>query len=342
MAREAVEIGGRAIKPGTNETVMLPVAETFLRQGVRMPVQVFHGKRSGPSLFISAAIHGDELNGIEIIRRLTNLKRLTSLAGTLYTVPVVNIYGFITNSRYLPDRRDLNRFFPGSAKGSLASSVAEVLFKNVVSRCGFGIDLHTGSNHRRNIPHLRGDMSDEAVRMMAEAFGAPLVLDSQGTEGSLRKAAVAQGLKMLVFEGGEALRFDEMSIKMGLRGIVSVMEHLGMLKARRRKAARPRHFEIVKQRKWARATASGLFLPKIRLGQSVSKGEHIGAIHDPVGGKAVAQRSPRQGIVIGLQALPSVYKGDALLHIANVESASKADATVDEYSALMEENNSAE
>ncbi|WP_126380041.1 succinylglutamate desuccinylase/aspartoacylase family protein [Desulfovibrio ferrophilus] len=338
MAQASIELAGQVIAPGQKATVLLPVAETYLRQDARMPVHVFHGRRPGPRLFVCAAIHGDELNGIEVVRRLTSLKRLSSMAGTLFAVPVVNLYGFMGNSRYLPDRRDLNRFFPGAKGGSLASELAQVLFKNVVSYCDYGIDLHTGSNHRRNLPHLRGDMSDPEVLAMARAFGAPLALESPGAKGSLRGAAVAKGVKMLTYEAGEALRLDEVSIKAGVRGLTSVMEHLGMLSTRKRSVRSSLTMQVALNSSWVRATMSGLLQSRVKLGQLVSKDQILGFIHDPFGTQSLELTSPRQGVVIGLQSLPSVYKGDALVHLGSFEAPAKAEALVDEFSELMNQD----
>ncbi|MBI9081602.1 MAG: succinylglutamate desuccinylase/aspartoacylase family protein [Pseudodesulfovibrio sp.] len=337
MKRVSVEIAGQSIGPGEHKTIILPVPDTSLRQGTGMPVHVLHGRREGPSLFTCAAIHGDELNGIEIVRRLTSLKRLKSLAGTLYAVPVVNIYGFTSNTRYLPDRRDLNRFFPGKSGGSLASELAKSLFDNVVEHCQFGIDLHTGSNHRENLPHLRGDMKNETVLAMAEAFGAPLSLSVEGTEGSLRYSAEERGVKMLLFEAGEALRLDELSIRAGVRGITSVMEHLGMLSPRKKKIKKM-SMQVAFDRTWCRASASGLFKAKVKLGQRVAEDECLGTIFDPYSTQSFSVDSPKAGVVIGAQSLPTVYKGDAVMHIACFDALARAEASVDKFSeSLMDE-----
>lgn len=335
VKRVPVEIAGEIIAPGEHKTIVLPVPDTSLRQGSGMPVHVLHGRREGPSMFVTAAIHGDELNGIETVRRLINLKRLKSIAGTLYAVPVVNIYGFTSNTRYLPDRRDLNRFFPGKAGGSLASELAKVLFENVVERCQFGIDLHTGSNHRINLPHLRGDMKNKVVLNMAEAFGAPLALTLSGTEGTMRYAAEEQGVKILLFEAGEALRLDEFSIRAGVRGVTAVMEHLGMLTPRKGPIKKRLPMQVAHDRTWCRATASGLFKAKVKLGQRVSRDETLGIIFDPYGTDRSTVKSPKDGVVIGSQSLPTVYKGDAVMHIACFDALARAEASVDKFSEIV-------
>ena len=339
MKNSAIEICGQTVLPGTRATVSLPVPDTYLGQGLSMPVHVFNGKKPGPSFFVSAAIHGDELNGIEIVRRLIRLKRMDRLKGTLYAIPIVNIYGFMSNARYLPDRRDLNRFFPGKAGGSLASELAKVFFDHVVSRCQYGVDLHTGSNHRVNFPHLRGDMKNETVYGMAQAFGAPLVLDGGAVEGSLRKAAHDIGIKILLYEAGEALRFDEFSIRAGLRGLSSLMTHLGMLPASR-KSINPLELQIAYSRIWCRAPESGLYFAKVKLGQRVKKGELVGTVHDPIDGSSCELLAPRDGVVIGDLSLPSVYKGDAVMHIACFETPAKAEASADEFSEIVMDQDS--
>ena len=334
MTRASVKIGGQTVAAGTSKTVLLPVPDTSLRQGSVMPVHVHHGRREGPAFFVCAAIHGDELNGIEVIRRLLRLKRLKQLAGTLYAIPIVNIYGFMANTRYLPDRRDLNRFFPGKEGGSLASELASVFFDNVVKRCAYGIDLHTASNHRKNLPHIRGDMADPEVLAMAQAFGAPLALDMAGMEGSLRAAAMDSGIKVLLFEAGEALRFDELSIRAGVRGITSVLESLGMLPEGKGRRGRV-ELQIATERTWCRAPASGLFRATAKLGQHVREGEVLGTIHDPFGGRSTDLVSPRDGVIIGDQALAAVYKGDAIMHVAAFDAPRQAQASVDDYSELV-------
>ncbi len=332
--RAPVRIAGLEIAPGSHATAMLPVPELFMRNGASMPVHVFHGKRPGPSLFVSGAVHGDEIIGVEIVRRLVRLKRLHNLRGTLFAVPVVNIYGFMMNSRYLPDRRDLNRFFPGSEKGSLASRLAGVFMEEVVVRCTHGIDLHCGSNHRVNLPHVRGDMADDECNGMARAFTAPVVIDSPGVDGSLRQAAMERGIKVLLYEGGEALRFDGMVINAGIRGVVAVMEHLGMLPVSRRRRLGELH--VARSTSWCRAPVSGLFNCVVKLGQHVEEQQLLGTVADPFSAQEHPVYPEMEGIIIGKQTLPSIYKGDALLHIAHFDRPGRAEAAVEQFRDSME------
>ena len=226
--RQAFEIGGTTIQPGTRQTVNLHMSLLSDHTPMDMPIHVIHGKRDGPRLFISAAIHGDELNGVEIIRRILKTPRVNKLRGTLIAVPIVNVFGFLAHTRYLPDRRDLNRSFPGNEKGSLTSQLAYLFMKEVVLRCTYGIDLHTGAIHRSNLPQIRADLTDPMMEQLAKHFSAPLVLHSDLRDGSLRRAATDKQIPTMLFEAGEALRFDELAIRLGVRGIIRVMQTLGM------------------------------------------------------------------------------------------------------------------
>ena len=218
---EPLVIGGQEIPPGSIRQIEIPVAKLCTDTDMSMPVYVIRGRRPGPNLFISAAVHGDELNGIEIIRRLINHKRLRITHGALIAVPMVNVYGVLSQSRYMPDRRDLNRTFPGSNKGSLAGRVANQFLTEIVSQSDYGIDLHTGALHRTNIPQIRADLEDPKTRELAEIFGVPVLINANVRDGSLRQAGVENGAKILLYEAGEALRFDELSIQAGLKGILN-------------------------------------------------------------------------------------------------------------------------
>jgi len=233
VKRESFTIGEYRIPAGQRKTIELPVARLYTHTEMTLTVHVVHGKRPGPTLFVSAALHGDEINGVEIIRRLLKRKYLTGLKGTLIAIPIVNGFGFIHQSRYFPDRRDLNRMFPGAATGSLASRIAHLFMTEVASRCSHGIDLHTGSNHRFNLPQIRASLEDPVTARLAEDFGAPVIINAKTRDGSLREAVAELGIPVLLYEAGEALRFDELSIRTGLRGVISTMRSIGMLPAKR-------------------------------------------------------------------------------------------------------------
>jgi predicted deacylase len=330
---EAVVVSGTSFAPGERGTVRVPVAQQLTTGDVEIPVGVVHGKKSGPRLFVSAALHGDEINGTEIVRRLLRMPILGRLRGTLIAVPVVNVYGFVSHTRYLPDRRDLNRSFPGSSKGSLAARVASTFLREIVEQSTHGIDLHTGSLHRTNLPQVRANLSAPGVEAMARAFGAPVILDAGLREGSLRKEASQRNIPILVYEAGEALRFDEVSIRAGVKGVVSVMRVLGML-APARQPRRVPSTVIANRSVWVRAPETGIFLSGVRLGQRVERGASLASIVDPLGEMERPVRSPVTGILIGRTNLPLVNEGDALLHIATFERISDV---VDEVDAFREE-----
>lgn len=230
--RNAFEFGGQRVAPGNRATVDLPVSVLSDHTPVTMSVHVIHGRREGPTVFICAGIHGDEIIGVEIVRRLLAMKNLNSLSGTLITVPIVNAFGFLNRSRYLPDRRDLNRCFPGSETGSLGSRIAYIFMTEIVQRCDLGIDLHSAAVHRTNLPQIRISNGDPATRRLADLFGAPVVLCSNLRDGSLRGAAEGSGAKVLLYEAGEALRFDEMPVRAGVLGILRVLHEMEMISAK--------------------------------------------------------------------------------------------------------------
>jgi len=314
----AISISDTSVKPGTRATIHIPVARLYTHAKMAMPIHVIHGKRPGPALFISSAVHGDEIIGVEIIRRLIGLKKLDHLKGTLIAVPVVNVYAFIQNSRYSPDRRDLNRFFPGSDIGSLTSRLANTFMKEIVQRCDFGIDLHAGSNHRANLPQIRVDFDDEQAMDLARAFQVPVIINAGTREGSLREAASGVNVHTILYEAGEALRFDEMAIKAGVRGILSTLSSIGMI-PRPKKKKKEMEPLFVEDSYWVRAPASGILHMEKPLGCRINKNTRIGFIADPFGGREIEVASPVSGMVIGRLNLPLVHQGDAIIHIALVD-----------------------
>ena len=315
----AFEIGGTLIPPGERRSIDLPLATLSTHTAVTLPMQVWHGRRAGPALFVCAAIHGDEILGLEIIRRLLRSQSLRHLRGTVVTIPIVNVFGFIARSRYLPDRRDLNRCFPGRAAGSLGSRVAHQFLSEVVARCTHGIDLHTGAVHRANFPQIRVNLDHAAAAVMARDFAAPVTVNASLRDGSLRQAAHALGIAVIVYEAGEALRFDELAIRLGMRGVLGVLRGLGMLGATekaRRMEAEPL---IARSTSWVRAPVSGVFRPQVELGEWVVGDSVLGHVAGPFGDSEVAVRAPVNGIVIGRNHLPLVHEGNALYHIAQSE-----------------------
>jgi uncharacterized protein len=312
---DLLTIGGESIARGETRKLDIPIVRLYTDTSMYLPVFVKRGKKSGPTLFVSAAIHGDELNGIEIISRLINSKLTSKLKGTLIAVPLVNAYGVLNLSRYLPDRRDLNRSFPGSKKGSLASRIANMMMTEIVSKCQYGIDLHTGALHRTNLPQIRADLADPETLELAKAFGVPVLLNSDLRDGSLRQAAREHDVKVLLYEAGEALRFDELSIQAGYRGIINVMTQLGMLTRKSSKKAPIEPF-VAKDSTWVRATDSGFVSHIKQLGDYVEKGELLANIKDPYGETIEKVVSSVEGIIIGKQNIPLIHEGEAMYHIA--------------------------
>lgn len=310
---QAITLNGQEILPGETRDITLSLARLYDYTELSMPIRVFCGSSAGPVMFVSAAIHGDEINGVEIIRRLIGLPQMRLIKGTLIAVPIVNVFGFNNKSRYLPDRRDLNRSFPGNANGSLASQIAHAFMKEIVSKSTYGIDLHSGAIGRENYPHIRAFISDSSIKRLAKSFGTEVVLNSTLRDGSLRQAATEKDVKLLVFEGGEALRFTESAVRSGLNGILSVMQHVGMLSA---KIPRKNVQFIAKSAHWQRAPQSGIFTASKKLGQQVSKGEVLGSISDPFGKNPLDIISGYDGVIIGRITLPLVKRGEALYNIA--------------------------
>jgi uncharacterized protein len=316
--RPPLVVGGEAIPPGRRVRLDLPVARLTTGTMMSLPVTVINGKHPGPRLWLSAAIHGDELNGVDIIRRIVKALRPTRLRGAVIAVPVVNIFGLLEQSRYLPDRRDLNRSFPGSQRGSLASRLAFLFMSEVVSQCTHGIDLHTAAIHRINLPQVRADLTNPDTYAFAQAFGAPIILHAAHRDGSLRQAAAKRNIPTLLYEGGEALRFDEAAIQGGVDGIYRVMAHLGMY-------APPGSLPAVtsteaRETRWVRASRGGIWRCTTHLGDPVKVRQPLGFISDTFGDKPVQVRSPMTGMVIGHGQNPLVNQGDALVHVARLET----------------------
>lgn len=332
---EPLIIAGQTIEPGARRNIDLPVAMLHTQTPMNMPVQIIRGRKDGPRLFVSAAIHGDELNGVEIIRRLNQEKAISRLHGTLITIPIVNVFGVIHHSRYLPDRRDLNRSFPGSERGSLAGRLADLFMTEIVANSTHGIDLHTGALHRDNLPHLRVNLEDPETQRLARAFGVPVILNSDLRDGSLREVASERGIPMLLYEAGEALRFDELSIRAGVKGIINVMRELDMLPKSRSKAKKRVDPLVARSSVWVRATDSGIFRTYAALGARVGKGEVLGAIASPFGHNNVELLSPSSGIVIGRSKLPLVNEGDALFHIARFQAVKGAAENVEVFTETL-------
>jgi predicted deacylase len=318
-AGEVFVIGGRTIAEGERMRLELPVVNLYTSAPVMLPLVVTRGKEPGPTVFVSAALHGDEIIGVEIIRRLLRMPAFAALRGTLLAVPIVNTLAFLHQSRYLPDRRDLNRSFPGSMSGSLAARLAHLFLREIVDRSDYGIDLHTGAIHRPNLPQIRGDLANPETLRLCRAFGIPLLLNSEPTEGTLREYTTKKGIPVILYESAEALRFDEVCIRIGVQGVLNVLYELNMLdrpKGTRKPALEP---VIAKSSTWARSPASGVLRAQAGLGDVVRSGQIIGIVGDPLSENETPITAPATGVVIGRLNLPLVHEGDAAFHIARVE-----------------------
>ena len=334
-SNDILMIGNDAVSRGERKSIDLPIADLYTGTSLSMPVKVIRGRKSGPILFVSAAVHGDELNGVEIIRRLLVQKALRRIRGTLIAVPVVNVHGFLNQSRYLPDRRDLNRSFPGSQKGSIASRMANTFLKEIVSKANYGIDLHTGAINRSNYPQIRANLDDAATNDLAHSFGAPVMLNASIRDGSLRSCAAEQNFPMLVYEAGEALRFDEFCIRAGLRGVLKVMRYLEMLPPV--KSSKKIEPVIAASTSWIRAPFSGIVSRKVKLGTRVVEGQQLAIVGDPLGEDQEKVLAPFDGIVIGRSNLPLAHEGDALFNVAAFKSVSRAETKVEQFAAIHAE-----
>lgn len=330
MNNHTITIGDTTVKPGQRATIDLPVGQLYTHEVVNMPVYVINGRKPGPVLFVSAAIHGDELNGIEIVRRLVNLPALKKLSGALMAIPIVNVLGTFQKSRYLPDRRDLNRSFPGTERGSLASRLANTFLTEIVCQATHGIDLHTAAVHRENFPQVRGDLDDTETAHIARAFNAPVLLNSALLEGSLRSSAAKNKIPVIVYESGEALRFDEVAIRTGVEGVLNVMRALEMLppSKRRRKAMKPL---VASESTWLRASGSGVLRAHVPLGGLVEKDQLMGVIADPLGENELEIRAPFDGFIIGRSNLPLMHEGEAVFHLAKLEKPDDAEARLETF-----------
>ena len=317
----AFRFGEHEIRRGTNRRVDLEFVRLPAQARLAIPVQVIVGAEASPStpvVWLSGAIHGDELNGVEIISRVLGRLDPTLMGGTVLAVPVVNIFGFAFQERYLPDRRDLNRSFPGSARGSLASRLAHFFFENIVEPSTHGIDLHTGSNHRTNLPQVRADLERADTRGLAQSFGAPVMIHGGAPTGSLRAAAIKEGKPILVYEAGEPMRFDRPAIDLGVDGVLRVLAALGVAPSSAAPGPPPAPSHLVETRRWVRSPLSGLFSAEVELGDTVRKGGTLGRVYEPLGSKKRVVKAPMSGIVIGHTNNPLAYQGDALVHLGTL------------------------
>lgn len=321
----AFVIGEHRIEAGTRAEISLPVGSFLTHEELVLKTVVVHGKSPGPTLLLTACIHGDEYNGAEVIRRVLRTPALKKLKGTLIAVPIVNRPGFVARSRYMPDRRDLNRLFPGSATGPLGSRLARVITDSLLPLCDVAIDLHTGAVNRPNLPQIRITVDDHEALELAKSFAPPVILVAPKRESSYRGTCRDLNKPVLLFESGEALRLDAPSIRFGVQGVLSVMRQMEMLPSKQ-KSSSPKAAPIISHKSyWERAPRGGIFTSLAPLGRVVNAGSVIGFIADPYGSAETEVICSRSGIVIGRTNDATADEGDGLFHIALTDKLDSAE-----------------
>jgi len=305
-------IGEHSIRPGEFKEIHINIARLPSRTQIDTPIYVYRAPEEGPVLALTAGMHGDEINGMEIVRRILDQGYNKVLRGTVLCMPVINVYGFLNYSREVPDGKDINRSFPGSKTGSLASRVAYHMTHDVLPYIDYGVDFHTGGALRTNYPQVRCMMQEEKNVELAAAFNAPFTIDSPFRPHSLRQTAAKKGKNIIVYEGGESVRFDQYAIEEGVNGTLRLMKHLKMID---NAPQAKQESKIVWNSSWVRARTAGLFQTLINCGDLIQKNQVVGSLTDPFGEFKEDIKSPATGYVVGLNNNPVVNAGDALLHI---------------------------
>lgn len=309
-----LSFSGQSVSAGQNKRIEMPVSKQLMQGTVSIPLHVIYGENPGPTICLTATLHGDEVCGIEIIRQVSTKIDVKKLKGVLIFVPVVNVFGFINSSRYLPDRRDLNRCFPGSKRGSMASRLANLYATEVIQNCDYAIDFHTAAMGKINYPQVRANLNDKDTFHFAKCFNAPVIIHSKEIKGSLRETANKMGCSMIVFESGEVNRFDHESIKVAVDGIFHLLQEMKMYSVKHK--IRQIIPQVFYSMKWMRAPKSGLFHFNYELGHRVKSKQEVGVICDIFGDPIIDVKAPCDGMVVGLSTNPKVHQGDAIVHIA--------------------------
>ncbi|MEM6331588.1 MAG: succinylglutamate desuccinylase/aspartoacylase family protein [Planctomycetota bacterium] len=311
---------GEAVPRGAARDVELAIGESYSGMTVRIPIHIRRAEADGPVVFVTAALHGDEINGAGAVRRLIDDPELRLTRGALLLVPVLNLPAFDRHSRYLPDRRDLNRAFPGSARGSLASRMARTIFDEIVSRCDYGVDLHTAAVRRTNYPNLRADLTDPAVRPLAEAFGAEVLLNGRGPQGSFRREACRAGCPTVVMEGGEVWKVEPGIVESAVRGVTNVLLSLEMIEG---EADAPRNQIVIEKTKWVRAERGGFLQFHVSPGDVVEKDQPLATNTTLLGRGQRVLHAPYDAVVIGMTTLPAVSPGEPVCHLGRLPRGSR-------------------
>jgi len=317
MTIKTLKIGGVRVKPGECKDIHLKISESYTGHAETLPIRVIRSEVEGPTVFLTGAVHGDELTGVGVVRDVM-MRKLKMLKGTLVCVPIVNMFGFENHTRYLPDRRDLNRSFPGNDKSTMAGRLAHVIFNEIVKKCDYGIDLHSAATRRTNFPQIRANLKDAKIRAIAELFGCELLVHNKGPADSLRSAASNSGCPTILYEAGETLKFESGTIKLGIRGVLNVLKGLGMLAG---KPVRPIYQTVIKKTVWERANNGGLLKFYVKPGDLVIKGKKLAICSKLFSRQAEVIKASIDGIVLGMTTLPAVKPGEPVCHLARPEKA---------------------
>ncbi len=309
---EFITINRQKIGLGEQKTVNLNIARLPTYTSIDLPVLIYRAPEDGPVLLLTGGLHGDEVNGVEIVRRMIEREVVIPEKGTVIAIPIVNIYGFIQNSRGLPDGKDINRSFPGVKGGSLARLLAYTIMNEIIPEIDYGIDFHTGGAARANYPQIRCSFGIKKSRELANAFSPPVLMHSGLINKSFRSAAHKKGKEILVYETGESLRYDEFGIEEGINGTQRLMKYLGM----KSDAPKSNTTKVFNKSTWIRTKNAGLFISKCQLGEHFNKRQILGSIKDPYGELSSRISAPHDGMVIGINNCPVVNKGDALIHFS--------------------------
>lgn len=312
-----LHLGGVSVRPGEMADLRLPISQTFAGDDVSLPLRVLRAEKPGPIVLVTAAVHGDEINGTGVVHDLMYARRPNLQRGTLLLVPVVDIFGFESQNRYMPDRRDLNRCFPGSASGSLSRRVAHVLFNELVLKADYVLDLHSAATGRTNFPNIRADLENKGCRRLAKAFGCELIVDGKGPEGSMRRSAVKAGVPTVILEAGEPNKIEPSVLEIGVRGVQNVLADLKMTD----EAPTPPPYQTtVRRTTWIRASVGGLLRFHIAPGGIVDKGQPIATNYSVFGEQQNTLLAPFDAVVLGMVTLPTVKPGEPVCHLAVPDS----------------------
>ena len=312
---KSITFAGQPVPRGESRSLSLQFSESYLGSPVTVPLHVIRAKKPGPTVMLTGCVHGDELNGMGIIREILYVNPPTLERGSLVCIPVVNVYGLEHHTRYLPDRRDLNRDFPGAEKGTLSSRLAHVIFSKVVKQCDILIDFHSAAVRRTNYPNIRADLSNTACRNLAQSFGCELIVDGKGPIGSLRRASTSAGVPCIILEAGEVWKIEPSVVEVGVRGVMNILKSLKMVEGTIEK---PRYQVESHRTTWVRAEQGGTLSFNVNPGDPVEKGQVLANNYNIFGDERSQLVSPGDGIILGMTTMPVVKPGDAAFHIALV------------------------